>query len=224
MNKKQRKRKKALQLKNKKLVKKYPWLMPRNDWTDKPPKNYDYTWIQWGWYKGWDKAFGDIFMEELGAAIEKAGQKNTFRIYDWKEKFGELRLYCNDSGEISNIISKYEIISQNVCCGCGIEAPMINDGWYCPWCYDCFKSNYRRREAWSLKYHPENKKKTDEEIRELYNKFIVDKPDENGEYHMAESYAVRQFSKDGNKDVVYNITDTVNKIRERQKRWRKKTL
>ena len=131
------------------------------------------------------------------------------------------RLYCSGTcDKVHDIISKYEMISENVCYYCGKEAPMTDGGWVLPQCFECFCKVHRRRERYSMKNLP----KTDEELRELYNKIIIDKPDEHGEYHMTESYTVRRFSKDGNKDVVYNITDTVNKIRERQKKWCKKTL
>ena len=72
-------------MKNKRLIKKYYWLAPRNVWTDKIPKDYDYTYINWGWSDGWNKAFGNIYMKELGDAINEAGQKD-FQILQVKEK------------------------------------------------------------------------------------------------------------------------------------------
>ena len=213
MTKKERKRKKKLQMKNKRLIKKYYWLMPLNAWTGKPLKDYDYTWIEWGWCKGWDKTFGQMYMDELGAAIEKSGQKN-YRIVQIKEKFGQARLYDNGGGrEVEDIISKYEIISENICMNCGCEAPMINDGWMSPKCFDCFKKIYRRKESFYFKkdYVP----KTDEEIRDIYDRYIVDKPDENGEYHIPEKYHVKVYDIHGGKEIEYDISDTVKKIRKR---------
>ena len=40
-----------------KLVKKYYWLAPANVWTGLIPKDYDYTYINWGWSEGWDRAY-----------------------------------------------------------------------------------------------------------------------------------------------------------------------
>lgn len=224
LTKRQRKNKKSIKLKNKRLVKKYYWLMPTN-WEGKVDKYFkDYHCIEWGWSPGWDKAFGQMYMDELGKAIKESGQKD-FKIYQIKEKYGQARLYCSGAcDKVHDIIRKYEMISENVCYYCGKEAPMTDGGWVLPQCFKCFCRVYRRREQYSINNNPEIIPKTDEELRELYNKIIIDEPDEHGEYHIAESYTVRRFSKDGNKDVVYNITDTVNKIRERQKKWYKKTL
>lgn len=220
MTKKERRAKKKEQLKNKKLIKKYYWLMPRSAWTGKILSDYDYTWIEWGWCDGWDKTFGSMFMKELGNAIKKSGQKN-FQIVEIKEKYGELRLYHNGcSKEANDIIDKYTRISQNICMWCGCEAPMIDDGWVSVMCLDCFKKYYRRREKYISRedYVP----KTDEELTELYNKYIIDKPDENGEYHMAKSFTWRHFSTDGDWDETIDISETVEKIQKKLERRKKK--
>lgn len=91
MTKKQRKKKKQLRMRNKRLVKKYPYLAPRNWWTGKIPKDYDYSWVNWGWSDGWDRAFGWQYLEELDKALKESGQKN-FTILQQKEKYG-----CYDS-------------------------------------------------------------------------------------------------------------------------------
>lgn len=85
MSKKYGRYRKSLRLKNKKLVKKYPWLKPFYVWSGKPLKDYDYSWINWGWIHGWDLAFGDMYMKELGEAVKD--QKN-FQILEIKEKWG----------------------------------------------------------------------------------------------------------------------------------------
>ena len=205
MTKKERKRKKKIQLKNKKLIKKYYWLLPRNVWTDKVPKDYDYTYIEWGVSPGWDKAFGDMLMKELGEAINKYNIKN-FRILQIKEKFGEFRLYCNRyNEEIHHIIDKYTYLSQNICILCGApDVPMINTGWISPYCFNCFLN---------FSY---NKNKSKEEIKEMYEKAIDEKPDENGNFLMASSYTIRDF-KDDNK-ITYDISETANLIRKNYNR------
>ena len=91
MTKKERKRKKKLQMKNKRLAKKYYWLIPRNVWSGKVLKDYDYTWIDWGCSPGWEKAYGNMYMKELGDEVNRIGQKD-FMILQEKEKFG-----CYDS-------------------------------------------------------------------------------------------------------------------------------
>ena len=87
LTKSERRKKKKKQLINKKLIKKYYWLIPRNVWSGKILKDYDYTWIDWGWSKGWDKAFGQMYLKELGDEIDRIGQKN-FMILQQKEKYG----------------------------------------------------------------------------------------------------------------------------------------
>ena len=59
--------------------------------------------------------------------------------------------------------------------------------------------------------------KTDEELREIYEKSICDTPDENGEYHIPETYTIRRFSTG---DITYDISDTVKKIRRRIDKFR----
>ena len=59
------------------------------------------------------------------------------------------------------------------------------------------------------------KPKTDEELRELYNKGIVDTPDEAGEYHIPMSYTIKRYTKDTEEEITYDISDTVKKIQKR---------
>lgn len=211
MTRKERKRKKKEQMKNKRLIKKYYWLRPLSAWTGKPLEDYDYTFIEWGWCPGWDKAFGQMFMDELGAAIKESGQKD-YQIVQIKEKFASLRLYDNGSSQkVHDIIRKYEVISQHVCMDCGREAPTIDDGWMSVMCFDCFKKYYRRREQFY-----DDEPITDEQIKELYGKYVRDEMDENGKHHIPNSYKYTMFKNgDGIVTVEEDISDTVNKIRKR---------
>ena len=214
ISKKARKRKKKLQMKNKRLIKKYYWLMPRNVYSGQILKDYDYTWVDWGVCKGWSKAYGDMYLKELGAAVEEAGIKD-FMILQEKEKFGMHRMYVNHHTEkIKRIIDKYEVISQNICMDCGREAPMIDDGYMMPMCLECFVKHYKRREAWVLENHPEKSPTPDEDIIKRYNSIICDKPNEDGTW-LSNTYTMRTFGKDGDKDITYDISDTVEKIRNK---------
>lgn len=216
MTKKQRKRKKKLRMMNKRLVKKWYFLAPRNVWTGQIPKDYNYTWIDWwGFDTGWGKAFGWMFLKELGDAVKESGRKD-FQILDQKEKFGELRTYTGYCSEkVQKIIDKYECISRHVCYYCGIEAPITDDGYILPRCFECYCKECRRSEAWAMKYNPDIKPVTDEELREHYEKIICSTPDENGEYHIPMSYTIRRYSKDGEEDIIYDISDTTKKIQKR---------
>ena len=80
-------------LRNKKLLKRYPWLMPRNIWTGKIPEDYDFSYIEWfGWPQGWNKAFGTMFLKEIGAEIKKS-RLIHFQVQQMKEKYGQMRCY-----------------------------------------------------------------------------------------------------------------------------------
>jgi hypothetical protein len=180
-------------MKNKKLVKKYYFLAPVNVWTGLIPKDYDYTYINWGWSEGWDKAFGRMYLEELGAEIKRIKQKN-FMILQQKEKYGSCRNYTSGtSEEAHNIICKYEAISENVCYFCGRPDVHITDaGWVLPMCKKCYEKHWRR----GSKYE--------------YEDVICD-----DEPRMADKFTVRRFSKEGTEDVVYDYSETTDEIR----RW-----
>lgn len=191
MTKKERKRKKKLQMKNKRLTKKYYWLIPRNVWSGKVLKDYDYTWIDWGCSPGWKKAYGNMYMKELGDEIKRIGQKD-FMILQEKEKFGSHRLYTNGASEKAyEIIDKYEHISEHVCYFCGRPDTHITDmGWILPVCPKCYEKKWRR----GSKYE--------------YDEVICD---ENP--RIPNTYKVYRFSEDGDETIEYDISDTANKIR-----------
>lgn len=196
ITKKKRKQKKRIQMRNKKLVKKHYWLMPKNVWTGKIPKDYDYTYINWGCSPGWEKAYGNMYMKELGDEIKRIGQKD-FMILQEKEKYGRHELYTNGTSEKAHeIIDKYEFISEHVCYFCGRPDTHVTDmGWILPVCPKCYEKKWRR----SSKYK--------------YDEVICD---ENS--RIPNTYKVTRFSKEGDKTIEYDIKDTVDKIRIR---WNK---
>ena len=191
MTKRKRKQKKRIQMRNKKLVKKYYFLAPKNVWTGKIPKDYDYTYINWGCSPGWEKAYGNMYMKELGDEIKRIGQKD-FMILQEKEKFGSHRLYTNGTSEKAHeIIDKYEHISEHICYFCGRPDTHVTDmGWILPVCPKCYEKKWRR----GSKYE--------------YDKVICD---ENP--RIPNTYKVTRFSKEGDETIEYNIKDTADKIR-----------
>ena len=214
MTKKERKRKKKLQTYNRKLIEKYPWLLPRSAWTGKPLEDYDYTYIEWGWSEGWDRAFGKMFMEELGEAIKEAGLEHSYRILQIKEKFARACLYDNGGTQkMYDIIRKYEIISEACCWNCGKPAPITDTGWLTPYCEKCFKEYYRRREKWQMEHIEDYQPHTDEELTELYKKCCCSIPEADGKYHYPLSYTVHYG---GNKvDKVVDISKTARALERR---------
>lgn len=134
---------KRIRMENKKLCKKYPWLIPRNRWSD------EICWVRHSYDsielddmpKGWRKAFGDIWCEQVHDLLKKYNCIKDFRIQQLKEKFGQFRQYFNFSfKELNDLITDYEIISEYVCVRCGkLNSPVINNqGWYEPICKECY--------------------------------------------------------------------------------------
>lgn len=85
-----RKRKKEIRKYNKKLVLKYPFLLPRNVWTDKLADDYTYDYIR---LKdeipdGWWKRFGIPLCEDLKEVLVKYNYLHDYRFSQCKEKYG----------------------------------------------------------------------------------------------------------------------------------------
>lgn len=210
--KKQRIADKRTKIKNRKLVNKYPWLLPRNRWTDKVPDDYDYSYTELdAMPDGWRKAFGMMMVKEINDELRKFNCQDKYRIIQIKEKFSELRWY--DGGQpkdskIDKIIHKYEVISQNVCMRCGkLDSPVINDGWLSTYCFKCFCKIQKNREKY-YKNRDDFTPKTMKELEELYERFKED------DGIIPNSYKINHFGKDGGWTEEVDISDTVNKLRK----------
>ena len=195
---KELKKKKKIKLRNKKLIKKYPWLRIRNVWTDKFIEIGDYSSTELDALpEGWVRCFGVMMVKELNALLERAHYVNKFRIVEAKEKYGQLRLYHNGVprsiyDEFERVIDKYTYLSENVCANCGRpDVFMTFSGWDFPLCKHCWDTCIN-------------------DTRE-YEQVISDK--DTG--RMADSFTIRRFSKDGNVDTTYDISQTAEKIRKR---------
>ena len=129
------------QKENKQLCEQYPFLLPRNRWTDEIPKDFDYSYTELdAMPDGWRKAFGLQMCEELKQELIRINKMDEFRIAQIKEKFGELRFYTNwVTDEIEAIINKYTKLSRKTCINCGKPATVITTGWISPFCNDCVK-------------------------------------------------------------------------------------
>lgn len=167
----------------KELVEKYPFLLPRNVWTDKLDDDYDYSYC---WFKndipqGWWKRWGLAYLDDLKEVLEKYDFLDKFRFLQVKEKFGGLRAY--NSGAPEEWFSHeyaWEYISKHTCVKCGeFPARLIDDGWVSPWCDDCFKKNHGNL----------NKR----EFAKYSEKWVIDKDSRLQEY-----LVINHFSKDGN--------------------------
>ena len=134
---------------NEELIERYPFLIPRNVWTDKIIEDADFTLLD-EMPEGWRIAFGEQMCEEIREALIKYDYLDKYRITQIKEKFGSLRWYDNGTPkEVHDIISKYEQLSETTCIQCGSPATLISKGWISPYC-ECVKNNKHYKEEWYM--------------------------------------------------------------------------
>lgn len=132
---------------NKELILRYPFLLPRNVWTDKVDDDYDYSRTRLDEVEeGWKELFLQM-CEDIREPLIKADYLEKFRFSQIKEKYGTLRAYnFGAPKEVHDIISKYERLSGETCIKCGAAATKISTGWISPYCDNCAEkiSKYER--------------------------------------------------------------------------------
>ena len=77
------KKRKAERLRNKKLIDRYPWILPVN-WHWKRIPSYDFTMYD-DVPKGWKRAFGKIMLEEYREALIRCNYLDKFQWIQVKE-------------------------------------------------------------------------------------------------------------------------------------------
>ncbi len=205
-SKKSRIKKKQERIKNKRLCKKYPWLIPRNRFSDKicwVAHPYDYTELD-SMPNGWCKAFGDLWCEDIQQILEKNNYVDKLRIMQIKEKFGQLRTYFGPiPKEMDDLIWAYELISEYVCVRCGrLDSPIINNyGWYEPICRTCYNKQTWREEPYG------------ERLKEAGIESLED-------MKIPTSFVIRSCSKDETAELTIDISDLVAKIRYKNRKRR----
>jgi hypothetical protein len=209
MTKKERRKKKQTILRNKKLCKRYPFIIPRYVWTGQVSKDYDYSYTMLDGFSGWNVGFGKFLLEDLRDACIKSHYLDKLYFVETKEKYGQMRLYTNAAPqEIHDVISKYEFISEHVCYNCGSPyAGLTNiNGWILPVCDDCWNDFQKRFLQKGILKEP---------IARPVLEDILQLPD---------SYSYRTYSLEkGHETIIVDISDTVNKIySEYEKREQKK--
>lgn len=125
------------------LIEEYPYLQPRNVWTDKIPADYDYEYIlgELDLPEGWIDLFLQM-CEDIREPLIRADYLDKFRFSQIKEKYGSMRAYTfGATREVNDIISKYEFLSQQVCCVCGKPATTRTYDWVCPYCFEHIKDS-----------------------------------------------------------------------------------
>lgn len=155
MNKRQKK--KQIKMRNKKIVERYPWLLPRSVFTDKLPKDYDYSYsLAYCFPDGWRKSFFTEMHEEIREELIRCNYLDKFRVLQIKEKYARLCYYTNGiprDCRVDEIIRKYEHISQYICIDCGkCDVPVIDDGWLTPICEKCYnkRQEHQRKQYESI--------------------------------------------------------------------------
>lgn len=202
------------QLNNWILVVKYPFLIPRYDWSGEIIEDYDYTSTYLDDIPvGWKIAFGEMMCEEIKQELVRCNYLDEFRIIQAKEKFGQARIYTNGEPigcKVQQIIDKYSVLSQNICIICGKpDVPITNNGWISPYCKKCFTAP----SDWYKKEHPEEVERWIEFRTEDWEEYNYE---ENNK--MNDSYSVHTWSKEkGDETITYDISETANKIRAK---WR----
>ena len=133
-------KKKQIKMENKRLCKRYPFLIIRN-WRNDEPIGYNFTYLD-DMPEGWRKAFGKDMCEEIRQVLIKGGYLYDYRVAQVKEKYGGIRWY--DEGapssiyrELQDIIYKYEELSYRTCICCGRPATKISQSWISPFCDKC---------------------------------------------------------------------------------------
>lgn len=201
LTKKERLEIKSRRLKNKRLLKKYPFIRAV-DWYANPIKGYDFTLLD-DIPRGWKKTFGELICEDISNVLKKYNIK-TFNTQQIKEKYGELRWYFSAPvsiyDEIENIIDAYSHCSRNICTICGKpDVPCIDIGWISPICKKCFDKK-------SSKYY---KKTFDDFSKDIDSR-------------MEDSYSFKIFRKDDETEVItVDISEYTNKIRKRYEKCSK---
>lgn len=149
---------------NKKLLRKYPWLKPVNLWTMTPIETPDFSFISiWDEIpNGWTSIFGRMMCDEIQKALQETNADKKAYVEQAKEKYGGLRLYMVANHEAQEVIDIYERISENICVRCGRpHVPMLDLSWMSPYCKKCYETLQKKNKYFYQKpyetYVPENK-------------------------------------------------------------------
>ena len=141
----------------KQLIKKYPYLQPRNVWTDEictVAKGED------AWYNGqhslptgWERLFL-LYVKNLKPILERLDLVNKYRFSQIKEKYGSMRIYdFGNTPEGHDLNHAYERISEFVCETCGAPAKFRTNGYITQYCRKCFKQHNKKWKESASRIH-----------------------------------------------------------------------
>ena len=158
---------------NKKLIEKYPFLLPRNVWTDKVDDEYDYSYIR-GIGEipdGWNNLFLQM-CEDLRRQLLKEGRLETFRFTQIKEKYNRMECYNNGcSASAHRIIDKYSNIAGYICTVCGKPAVLETNGYILSFCAECYDKHFSHIKAEPIIFVPKYRIIRYENGKKIYHTF-----------------------------------------------------
>ena len=127
---------------NRKLIEQYPFLQPRNVWTDEIDEGYDYTYVLGvdSLPRGWINLFLQMCLD-LKKQLIKDNYLEQFRFVQIKEKYNRMECYHNGCSEaVQRIIDKYTHMAQYVCTVCGQPAEWETQNYVASFCRQCWKN------------------------------------------------------------------------------------
>ena len=140
----------------KQLVERYPYLLPRNVWTDRVPEDYDYTYLR-GVDEippGWRLLFMQM-CEDIRQPLIDSDFIDKFRFTQIKEKYNRLECYTYGAPvPVQDIIDKYSMMSSYICTVCGKPAIYETLGWIASFCEECRKDRCRHADVIKIKFRP----------------------------------------------------------------------
>lgn len=129
------------------LIQEYPYLQPRNVWTDKIPEDYDFSYMRGVGElpPGWERLFL-MCCKDLKTLLDKDQYTDDFRFSEIKEKYNSMRLYHNGATEgIIHVLYMYEHLSSYICQCCGKIATFETSGWIASYCDNCMHKTHSSR-------------------------------------------------------------------------------
>lgn len=130
----------------KRLINKYPFLLPRNVWTGKLDEDYDYSYYVGRFdysstniISAWDRLFL-LYCKNITPLLRSSGTLSQFCFSEIKEKWGKMCLYnFGTTEEVQKLTHDYENYSGCICCRCGKRATRITTDWIAYYCEKCSK-------------------------------------------------------------------------------------
>ena len=117
-----------IQIRNKELIEKYPWLCPERKDDGSIAKHYDYSYTELDFLpKGWHNMVLEM-CEKLKPMLEKHGLFDTYALSEVKEKWGALCWYdyildfhCDIPWDVRALTYDYFDKSKETCMVCGAQ-------------------------------------------------------------------------------------------------------